>query len=217
MSAVKALVSSTISLLKRLRGLSREEIIARCDALKKQLELRGMSLMREAEKFYKEAVFFAKRKMLKAARASLEAWSEYKSEAEACIHMARLYDRIKLRVTRISSLRDMTKISELVVNEFDKLLGQLPDDPVSARYMLEGAIDTLDSMMAHYVESTAPPEVAAEAEKELRAIMSGEAVVEARPLEEIRIGQEALGREEVRTKEEEVSKELEKIKSMIGV
>ena len=227
MSAIRSLIASTIRFFKKLRGASREEIIARCDGLRKQLEYRGMSLLKEAEKFHKEAVFFVKKKMLRAARARLEAWSEYKSEAESCVIMATLYDRIKLRVLRAASLRDISKISDLVVREFDKLLGELPDDPVSAKYMLEGTIEALDSMMVHYVEAPLAPETAAEVEEELRAIMTSEAPSpapeeEVRPEIEIEVPEVEKPRaaEEERkpkTKAEEVEGELKKIKSMIGM
>ena len=223
MSAIRSLIASTIKLFKRLRGASREEIIARCDGLKKQLEYRGMSLLKEAERFHREAVFFAKKKMLRAARARLEAWSEYKSEAESCVIMATLYDRIRLRVLRAASFRDITRISDLVVREFDKLLGELPDDPVSARYMLEGTIDTLDSMMAHYTEVPLTPEAASEVEEELRAIMASEGAPGPAPA--IEVEAEAPEVEEVevplerkpKTKAEEVEGELKKIKALIGM
>ncbi len=220
MSAIKGLVRLTAALVKKLRGMSREEIIARCDGLKKQLELRGMSLLKQADKFHEEAVFYAKKKMLKAARASLEAWSEYKSEAESCIMMARLYDRIRLRVMRAASLRDITRISDLVAGELDKLLGELPNDPVSARYMLEGAIEALDNMMAHYTESVVAPEVAAEVERELEAITAGRAEVERHALAPEGEGPGVMGLEEkakAKSKKEEVEEELEKIKAMVGV
>jgi len=220
MSAIKGLVRLTAALVKKLRGMSREEIIARCDGLKKQLELRGMSLLKQADKFHEEAVFYAKKKMLRAARASLEAWSEYKSEAESCIMMARLYDRIRLRVMRAASLRDITRISDLVAGELDKLLGELPNDPVSARYMLEGAIEALDNMMAHYTESVVAPEVAAEVERELEAITAGRAEVESPTLAPEGEGPGAMGLEEkakAKSKKEEVEEELEKIKAMVGV
>ncbi|RLI08896.1 hypothetical protein DRO32_01655 [Candidatus Bathyarchaeota archaeon] len=221
-SAIRGLVRSTISLLKKLRGMSREEIIARCDGLKRQLELRGMGLLKEAEKFHREAEFFVRKRMMRAAKASLEAWSEYKSEAESCIIMAKLYDRIKLRVTRMASLRDATRMSEMLVGTLDRLLGELPDDPVSARYMLEGTIDALDSMMAHYVETTVSPEVGAEVERELETLVSGPEVAApsppARGLEEVGLEGALEGApSKATTKREEVDKELEKIKAMIGV
>ena len=220
MSAIRGLIASTIKLFKRLRGASREEIIARCDGLKKQLEYRGMSLLKEAERFHKEAVFFAKKRMLRAARARLEAWSEYKSEAESCVIMATLYDRIRLRVLRAASFRDITRISDLVVKEFDRLLGELPDDPVSARYMLEGAIDALDNMMAHYTEAPLAPEVASEVEEELKAIMASEGALGPAPAVEAEAEApeaEAPVERKPRTKAEEVEGELKKIKALIGM
>jgi len=222
MSAIRSLIASTIRLFKKLRGASREEIIARCDGLRKQLEYRGMSLLKRAEKFHKEAVFFAKRRMPRAAKARLEAWSEYKSEAESCVIMATLYDRIKLRVLRTASLKDISKISDLVVREFDKLLGELPDDPVSARYMLEGTIEALDNMMVHYVEAPLAPEVAEEVEEEFRAIMASEGeptpapTTEGEAVPEV-AGVEALEERKPRTKAEEVEEELKKIKALIGM
>ena len=230
MSAIRGLVSSAIRLFKRLMGASREEVIAKCDGLKRQLEYRGMSLLKQAERFHREAVFYARKKMLRAARARLEVWSEYKSEAESCIIMASLYDRIRLRVLRAASLRDVSRISELVVKEFEKLLGKLPDDPVSARYMLEGTIEALDGMMSHYVEAPLAPETEAEVEEELRAILEhrGEAppapeapeavpetLVEEKPL----AGPVAEGarEEKPKTKEEEVEGELKRIKELVGM
>jgi len=224
MSAIRGLIRATISLLRKLKGMSREELLARCDGLKRQLELRGMSLLRQADKLHREAVFYAKRKMLKAAKASLEAWSEYKSEAESCIMMARLYDRIRLRVMRAASLRDITRISELVADELDKLLGELPDDPVSARCKLEGAIENLDSMMMPYTESTVSPEVAAEVEEELSAIMMGEVGMtderRAAPEPTLEIAPPRAEEEKavkVKSKKEEIEEELKRIKAMVGI
>ena len=227
MSAIKGLIASTIRLFRKLRGASREEIIAKCDSLRRQLEYRGMSLLKRAEKFHEEAVFFARKRMLRAARARLEAWSEYKSEAESCVIMATLYDRVKLRVLRAASLRDVSKISELVVKEFDRLLGELPEDPVSARYMLEGTIEALDGMMAHYVEAPLAPELESEVKEELKAIMAAEegpAPAPAVEAEELtgevgeRAGVEGAQEErKPRTREEEVEGELKKIKALIGM
>jgi len=224
LSAIRSLIASTIRLFKKLRGASREEIIARCEGLKRQLEYRGMGLMKDADRFHREAVFFVKKKMLRAARAKLEVWSEYKSEAESCFEMATFYDKIRLRVLRAASMRDIDKISTLVVREFDKLLGELPDDPVQARYMLEGTIEALDNMMASYVESTPAPETALEVEKELKSIMESEEGVPAAGAPPA-MRPEALGMEEAEageerkamTKVEEVDEELEKIKRKVKI
>ena len=213
MSAIRGIISSAAKLFKRLRGMSREEIIARCDSLRRRLEMRGMSLLKQADRFHAEAVMFAKRRMLRAAKARLEVWAEYKSEAESCIIMASLYDRIKLRVIRAASLEEITRISDTITTHFDKLLQTLPNDPVSARYVLEGTIDTLDNMLAHYVgEDTYSPE----AEEEFRRIMSGE-------VEEVPIGEPlpsditAPTPKKVKTKKEEVAEELKRIAMAVGM
>jgi len=217
MSVVKSLL---ISLARRLRligkGMTREQAIAECESMRRILEFRGQSLLEEAKNFHARAAQYVKAGLLKLARAELTSWAEYRGEGEACLLLAKLLSRIKLRISRMKTVEEINAFGERISSFIDKTLERLPDNPMLAVRQLESDISIMDSMLGLEVEVTPSVEHEELVEAELRNLMASELAPEAAaPEVEAESGEVALTTRS-EAKAEEAKRKLEELKRKLA-
>ncbi|HDJ26392.1 MAG TPA: hypothetical protein ENF34_03660, partial [Candidatus Bathyarchaeota archaeon] len=172
MSAIKQLLAS---LAKRLRSIgknmTKEEAIAECERMRRLLEFKGQSLMKEAQSFHAKAAQYAKAGLVDLARAKLTSWAEYRHEAVAHIMLSDLLTRVKLRISRMKTIEEINAFGEMIGNFFDRTLQKLPDNPILAVRQLESSITAMDSMLGLQVETVPSIEHEELVEAELERLM----------------------------------------------
>ena len=215
MSAIKRVLASIANRLKGLRtDMTKEQVLAECERMRKMLEFKGYSYMKKAKEFEEKAAQFLRMGHRDLAEAQMVPCLEYEREGKSLLIIATYLQRYELAISRATTIHELSQLNARMTSFIDELIGEMPDNPMLITRQLEAGLTVLDRVLGLPTEVAVPEEYEEAVRERLAALeermRAGETVPEApMPEEEIAPPAPEARTEEMKREVEERVKKLE--------